>query len=81
MLILFVWYFSHGMKDFYTVKEAAELVGVSGSRIRQLALAGQIEHQYFGKMVMITRKGIKQAKGRNTKLGRPFAKQNGRKAA
>lgn len=81
MLILTIWYFSLRMKDFYTVKEAAEVVGVSGSRIRQLALAGQIEHQYFGKMVMITKKGITQAKARNTKLGRPFTKTHRRKAA
>jgi len=65
------------MKKAYTVKEAAAEVGVSDSRIRQLALAGEIEHEYFGKMVMITEQGIKDAKSRNAKRGRPFKKNKG----
>lgn len=68
------------MSNEFTVKEAAQKVGVSDSRIRQLALAGQIEHRYFGKMLVITQNGIDQANARNTKLGRRFSKA-GEKAA
>ncbi len=60
------------MKEFYTVEEAAEEIGVSGSRIRQLVLANQIDHKYFGKMIMVTENGIEEAKARNKKRGRPF---------
>jgi hypothetical protein len=71
-LTLFLCYFSPRMGKEYTVKEAALAVGVSDSRIRQLALAGEIEHSYFGKMIVITERGVQQARARNKKLGRPF---------
>lgn len=45
----------------FTTKEAAKLVGVSDSRIRQMVLAGEIDHRYFGRVLVITQKGITQA--------------------
>ena len=53
----------------YTSQEAAEAVGVSDSRIRQLALAGEIEHRYFGRSLVITKKGLKQAQERKKTPG------------
>lgn len=53
----------------YTSRQAAEIVGVSDSRIRQLALANEIEHRYFGRALVITENGIKQAKARKQKPG------------
>ena len=67
------------MAKDYTVSDAAEEVGVSDSRIRQLALAGEIDHHYFGRALVITEKGIAQAKARKTKPGP--AKSKERKAA
>lgn len=64
------------MANEYTVIDAAKLVGVSDSRIRQLALAGEIEHRYFGRALVITENGIKQAKARKTKPGPAKSKEN-----
>lgn len=64
-LIYLSCYFSLlNMNKQYTTKEAAELVGVSDSRIRQMVLAGEIDHHYFGRALVITQKGINQAKSR-----------------
>lgn len=49
------------MKKEFTTKEAAKIVGVSDSRIRQMVLAGEIDYFYFGRMLVITQKGINQA--------------------
>ena len=57
------------MSKEYTVQEAAEQIGVSSSRIRQMVLAGEIDHRYFGRVIVITDTGINQAKSRNTKPG------------
>lgn len=58
----------HNMKEYTTI-EAAQLVGVSPTRIRQLAKEELIEHKKFGRTLVITEDGIKQAKARNTKPG------------
>lgn len=63
------------MNKIYTTKQAAKLLGISDSRIRQLALAGEIDHEYFGKAVLITEKGITQGLARNSKAGRPKKEQ------
>jgi hypothetical protein len=69
----------------FTSQEAAAEVGVSDSRIRQLALAGVIDHYYFGRSLVITPLGIKQAKARKRTPGPAAAKSsdkpNRRKAA
>jgi excisionase family DNA binding protein len=57
------------MSKEYTVQEAANKVGVSSSRIRQMVLAGEIDHRYFGRVIVITDVGVNQAKARNTKPG------------
>lgn len=69
-------------KQVYTSQEAAVLVGVSDSRIRQLALAGEIDHYYFGRSLVITVLGINQAKARKRVPGpKACAKPARRKAA
>jgi hypothetical protein len=67
------------MSKEYTVNEAAFLVGVSESRIRQLVLSDEIDHRYFGRAIVITEKGLKQAQARNTKPG-PVAQKELRAA-
>ena len=67
------------MSKIYTTKEAAAVLGLSDSRIRQLALAGKIEHQHFGKSVLITEEGINQARAREDNRGKKSTKE--RKAA
>ena len=62
------------MKNEFTVKEAAEILGLSQGRIRQLAANKEIETRKFGMMLIITAEGLKQAKARNTKPG-PSNKQ------
>ena len=53
----------------YTTKEAGKILGISQSRIRQLVLADEIDYDYFGRSLVITEKGLKEAKKRNTKPG------------
>lgn len=55
------------MQKEFTTKEAANLLDVSDSRIRQMVLAGEIDHWYFGRVLVITQKGIEQAKKRKDK--------------
>lgn len=55
----------------YPTKQAAGKVGVSAGRIRQLVTGDDpIDHEYVLGRLIITPKGIKQAKARNTKIGR-----------
>jgi len=67
--------------DGYTAQDAADMVGVSVGRIHQLVdpkqTAEPIDHKKFGRLLVITPKGIEQARNRNTKVGRPVT--NGRK--
>jgi excisionase family DNA binding protein len=61
------------MNKEFTTKQAAEIVGVTDSRIRQMVLAGEIDHRYFGRVLVITEKGINQAKNRiDGRSGRHF---------
>jgi hypothetical protein len=68
------------MSKEFTAKEAALKIGVSYSRIRQLTAAGEIDHKYFGRMLVITEKGIEQAINRKTSPG-PKKQETDRKAA
>lgn len=56
--------FLRSMSKEFTTKQAAEILGLSDSRIRQLVLADEIDHRYFGRVLVITEKGIDQAKNR-----------------
>lgn len=60
---------SHNM-DEYSTEKAAQLVGVSAERIRQLTKGTDpIDHKRFGRTIVITALGVEQAKARNKKPG------------
>ncbi len=60
------------MRKEFTTKEAAVFLGISDSRFRQMVLAGDIDHRYFGRVLVITQTGINQAKEREDKRTKPF---------
>ncbi len=55
------------------------MVGVSESRIRQLAVDHLIESEKVLGRIIVSDKGIKQAKARNKQSGRPALVKNGSK--
>ncbi|PYX87964.1 MAG: DNA-binding protein [Acidobacteria bacterium] len=64
-----------------TTKEAAERLGVSPARVRQLVLAGNLPAEKFGRDLMIKEADLKLVEDRP--IGRPptkkAAKKGGRK--
>ena len=65
-------------KDFYTTEEAAEHLGVTVGRVRQMIVDGLIQTQRFGRAHMISREALKVAEERQTKPGpRPKATKKG----
>ncbi len=64
------------MSASITTKEAAERLGVSPARIRQLVLAGELPAEKFGRDLMIKESDLKLVEDRP--MGRPpKAKANG----
>lgn len=60
------------MKDFLTTKEAAERLGVSDARIRQMILEGVIKNaQKFGRENVISEVEVKRLEKSDRKPGRP----------
>lgn len=57
------------MKKGYTTEQASQILGISQSRIRQLVLSNEIDHEYFGRSLVITEKGLLEARTRKTKPG------------
>jgi site-specific DNA-methyltransferase (adenine-specific) len=59
-------------KAFITTAEAAEILGVSPSRVRQLILEGRLKSQKIGRDQILTRKDVDifAAEPRN-RTGRP----------
>jgi excisionase family DNA binding protein len=57
------------MSKEYTTTEAAQIVGVSPGRIRQLVANKEIDHRKFGSVTVITELGIEQLQARKTKPG------------
>jgi excisionase family DNA binding protein len=68
------------MEKEFTTKEAAEVLEITDGRVRQMVLAGEIDHHYFGRVLVITQKGIEQAQERQDKRTRSF-RTSARKAA
>lgn len=60
------------MQKEFTTKEAAEILGITDSRVRQMVLAGDIDHRYFGRVLVITQAGIDRAKEREDRRTRLF---------
>jgi excisionase family DNA binding protein len=66
------------MKGFLTTKQAAERLGVSDSRVRQMILEGVIKNgQKFGRENVISEAEVKRLESLDRKPGRP-AKKNGK---
>ena len=57
------------MTKLLTTTEAAELLGVNASRIRQLVLQGRLPAQKMGRDLFIDEKNLKLVEDR--KIGRP----------
>jgi len=60
------------MEKEFTTKEAAEILEITDSRVRQMVLAGDIDHTYFGRLLVITQTGIVQAQERQDRRTRIF---------
>lgn len=74
-------------KQLYTTNEAAELLGVTSARVRQMVSRNEIKSEKLGRDRFITAEAIAEAQRRKTKPGpapkaeEPAAKKRGRKAA
>jgi len=65
-----------GMSASITTKEAADRLGVSAARVRQLVLAGNLPAEKFGRDLMIKASDLRLVEDRP--MGRPpKAKANG----
>src|SRR5262245_3826803 len=52
-----------------TTKEAAQILGVSDGRVRQMILKGQLSAKRFGRALTLSRSDVELLRGR--KVGRP----------
>jgi excisionase family DNA binding protein len=60
-------------KETFTTTEAADALGVSAPRVRQMVLDGSLPASRFGRALVITAEAIETAKQRKTSPG-PAAK-------
>ncbi len=67
-------------KEAFTTKEAAERLGVSAARVRQMVLDGSLPAEKFGRDLVITRRALEAARQRKTSPG-PAAKSSSEKVA
>lgn len=68
------------MSQTFTTKEAAERLGITAARVRQLVLAGQLPAEKFGRDLVIHESDLESVKDRP--IGRPPGKSSaGNKAA
>ena len=69
------------MEETFTTTEAAEMLGVTTARIRQMVLSGVIQGEKRGRDLLIPKSQIERAKARKTKPGpTPAAKKKGARA-
>ena len=57
------------MSETLTTKEAADVLGVSAARVRQLVLSGQLPARKFGRDLVIEQSDLKSVASRP--MGRP----------
>jgi excisionase family DNA binding protein len=65
------------MSATLTTKEAAERLGITPARVRQLVLAGSLPAEKFGRDLMIKESDLKLVRVRP--MGRPPTKKGGKK--
>lgn len=65
------------MSATLTTKEAAERLGVTPARVRQLVLAGSLPAEKFGRDLMIKESDLKLVRVRP--MGRPPTKKGGKR--
>jgi excisionase family DNA binding protein len=63
------------LMDTYTTVEAAKILGITASRIRQMILDGDIKAEKKGRDLLIPKGEIEKAKRRKTKPG-PKSQKN-----
>jgi excisionase family DNA binding protein len=56
-------------RDYYTTEEAAERLGVTVGRVRQMIVNGLLPTERFGRAHMISQAALKAAGQRRTKPG------------
>lgn len=56
-------------KQTYTTEEAADLLGVTPGRVRQMIIDGLLETERFGRAHVVTAEAIEAVKQRRTKPG------------
>ncbi len=64
-------------RNLYTTNEAANLLGVTPARVRQMVARGEVESEKLGRDRFITAEAIETAKQRKTSPG-PTAKPPGK---
>ncbi|PYS76534.1 MAG: DNA-binding protein [Acidobacteria bacterium] len=65
-------------KETFTTREAAEKLGVSSARVRQMILEGDLPAEKFGHILVIHAAALEAAKHRKTSPGpAPKPKTNG----
>jgi excisionase family DNA binding protein len=67
------------MSQTFTTKEAAERLGITAARVRQLVLAGQLPAEKFGRDLVIHESDLESVKDRP--IGRPRGKPSTAKKA
>ena len=56
-------------KNVYTTEEAAEYLGVTVGRVRQMIIDGTLATERFGRAHVISREALRVAERRKTKRG------------
>jgi excisionase family DNA binding protein len=67
-------------KMLYTTNEAADELGVTSARVRQMILKGELEAEKFGRDLVITAEAVAEAKNRKTTPGPSPANKKARAA-
>lgn len=67
-------------KLLFTTTEAADELGVTSARVRQMVLKGELDAEKFGRDLMITAEAVAEAKKRKTTPGPDPARNEGRRA-
>lgn len=60
-------------KHLFTTSEAAEELGVTSARVRQMILKGELAAEKFGRDLMINSEAVAEAKKRKTRPGPALA--------